>query len=60
MEEVIFTNAHVVDPGRGIDGKIDIGVRDGMFAPPETLRSPHKIDLTGKVLCPGFIDLKYT
>ncbi len=57
MEEIIFTNARVVDPGRGIDGKIDIGVRDGVFAPPETLRTPRKVDLTGKVLCPGFTDV---
>jgi len=57
MEEVIFTNARVVDPVSGIDGKIDIGVRNGVFAPPETLRSPRKVDLTGKVLCPGFTDV---
>ena len=57
MEDVIYINAHVVDPCRRIDGKMDVGVSGGLFAPPEELRSPHVVDLSGKVLCPGFTDV---
>lgn len=57
MEDIIYINARVVDPMRGLDGKMDVGVSDGLFAPPETLRSPRIVDLTGKVLCPGFTDV---
>ena len=57
MEDIIYANARVVDPVRGIDCKMDVGVKDGLFAPVESLRSPKTIDLAGKVLCPGFTDV---
>ena len=57
MEEVIYLNARVVDPARGIDEIQDVAVRDGLFANPEELRSPTIVALQGKVLCPGFIDV---
>ncbi len=57
MEDIIYANARVVDPVRGIDCKLDVGVKDGLFAPVGSLRSPKTIDLTGKVLCPGFTDV---
>ena len=57
MKDVIYTNARVVDPVSGIDCNMDVGVRDGLFALPEDLNSPCKVDLKGKVLCPGFTDV---
>ena len=58
MNEYILKNARVIDPGRNIDSQGDIGVdSDGHFAEPETLRNPQSVDLSGKVLSPGFIDI---
>ena len=57
MSEYILKNARVVDPGSNVDSIGDIGVRDGVIEAPEKLKKPQIIDLTGKVLSPGFIDL---
>jgi len=57
MSETLLTGARVVDPATGTDCIKDIGICDGKFATPESLASPHVIDLCGKVACPGFIDL---
>ena len=57
MKSYIFRNARVIDPVRNIDASGDIGVADGRFAEPASLRNAEQIDLAGKVLTPGFIDL---
>ena len=58
MNEYILKNARVIDPGRNIDSVGDIGVSaEGLFAEPASLKNPEVIDLTGKVLAPGFIDV---
>ncbi len=57
MSEYIFKNARVIDPLRKIDSKGDIGVAAGRIAEPATLKNPQIIDLEGKTLTPGFIDL---
>ncbi len=57
MKSYIFRNARVIDPVRNIDASGDIGVADGRFAEPAFLRNAEQIDLAGKVLTPGFIDL---
>lgn len=53
----IFKGARVIDPARGIDEVMDIGVADGRVAEPGEIAGPQVIDLAGKVLAPGFIDL---
>ena len=57
MSEYIFRNARVIDPGNNIDSLGDIGVSGNLIEAPEKLKKPQVIDLEGKVLAPGFIDL---
>ena len=57
MKSYIFRNARVIDPVRNIDEVGDIGVSDGRFVEPGSLRNAEQVDLAGKVLAPGFIDL---
>ena len=58
MNGYILKNARVIDPGRNIDAVGDIGVNaEGLFAEPASIKNPEIMDLTGKVLAPGFIDV---
>ena len=58
MKEYILKNARVIDPGRNIDSVGDIGVdAEGLFAEPAALKNAEVIDLAGKVIAPGFIDV---
>lgn len=56
-DKYIFKGARVIDPARGIDEVMDIGVADGCFADPGEIANPQVVELGGKVLAPGFIDL---
>ena len=53
----ILKNARIIDPGRGIDAVGDIGIENGLVADPGKVGKPKVMDLAGKVLTPGFIDL---
>ncbi|OGV48457.1 MAG: dihydroorotase [Lentisphaerae bacterium GWF2_44_16] len=53
----ILTGARVVDPSRGIDEIMDIGIENGKIANPSEVKGSEKIDLSGLVLAPGFIDM---
>ena len=57
MSKRIFKGARVIDPARNIDKVMDIGVENGVFADPATLKDAEVVDLAGYVLAPGFIDL---
>lgn len=60
MGSLLITGARVIDPERGMDAVADVGVRNGRFVNAEELESPEspeRLDLTGKVLCPGFMDM---
>ena len=57
MSEYILKNARVIDPGRNVDSIGDIGISGKFIEEPEKLKKPQVIDLKGKVLSPGFIDL---
>jgi len=57
MSELLLKNARIVDPARNIDEIGDIAVADGVIVEAASLKSPEVIDLTGKVLSPGFIDV---
>ena len=54
----ILQNARVIDPSQNLDAVADIGVLDGKIADPMRMPSDaERIDLSGKVIAPGFIDL---
>ena len=54
----ILENARVIDPVQNIDSAGDIAVCDGRIADPATMPAgTERIDLKGKVVAPGFIDL---
>ena len=55
--EFILTGGKVVDPFLGIEEVMDIGVKNGEIVAPETLKDAQKIDVSGKIIAPGFIDL---
>ena len=57
MKDILLKNARVIDPARNIDTKGDIGVSEGIIVEPAALKSPEVIDLEGKILAPGFIDV---
>ena len=57
MSELLLKNARIVDPARNIDEVGDIAIADGVIVEAAALKSPEVIDLTGKVLSPGFIDV---
>ncbi len=56
-KEFILSGGKVVDPFSGIEKIMDIGVKDGKIADPKTLKNAEKIDVSGKIVAPGFIDL---
>lgn len=53
----IFENARVIDPVQNLDTVTDIAVADGKVADPAHIKYAERIDLKGKVLTPGFVDL---
>lgn len=55
--QVIYRGARVVDPSRKIDGVMDVGVENGVFADPSSWKDAEIVDLSGYVLAPGFIDM---
>lgn len=57
MKEYLLKNGRLIDPVRNIDAMCDLGVSDRHMADPGSLRNPEVIDLKGRVVAPGFIDL---
>ncbi len=55
--EFILAGGKVVDPFPGIEALMDIGVKDGRIVDPSELKNAEKIDVSGKIIAPGFIDL---
>ncbi|MDD3886344.1 MAG: dihydroorotase [Victivallaceae bacterium] len=53
----ILKGARVIDPVRGIDAVGDIGVADGVIVNPASIKGGETVDLAGKTISPGFIDL---
>ncbi len=57
MSELLLKNARIIDPARNIDKVGDLGIANGVIVDVSELKAPEVIDLTGKVLSPGFIDV---
>lgn len=57
MSEILFKNARIIDPDRKIDTKGDLGVADGVITDCGKLKNPEIVDLSGKVLTHGFLDV---
>ena len=56
-QNVLLVGGRVVDPSRGVDRVQDIGICNGRIVSPESLRDAQRVDMSGKVLAPGFIDV---
>jgi dihydroorotase len=60
MHTVRITNGRVIDPSQGIDQVADLWTRGehilGLGAQPQ-LQADRVIDATGKIVCPGLIDM---
>ena len=57
--DTILRGGRVIDPAQGLDGVMDVAVRDGKIAGlGEAARGPAKmvIDVSGKLVLPGMID----
>ena len=56
-----ITNGRIIDPANDIDQISDLFIEHeyiaGIGAPPKHFRSEQTIDASGKIVCPGFVDL---
>lgn len=57
QKSYILRGGRVVDPGRGIDAVLDIGICDGLIADPADLAGAEVIDVAGCVVTPGLVDV---
>lgn len=63
MNELWIVNGRLIDPGQGIDGPANLVVAEGKIEeaggiqPPSNVPADRMIDATGKIVCPGFVDL---
>ena len=57
MSDILFKNARIIDAQRNIDTIGDLGVSGGVIDDCGKLKNPEVIDLTGKVLSHGFLDV---
>ena len=57
--DLVIANGRVMDPESGLDGVRNVGITGGKIAAisGETLQGKERIDATGLVVAPGFIDL---
>ncbi len=62
MSELLIAGGRVVDPARGVDGQLDVLVKDGkVLAVAPSLagsgRYDRVLDATGLLVAPGFVDM---
>ncbi len=59
--DLIVKGGEVVDPGSGLLGKMDVGIRDGLIAAVDrslpTDAAGARLDATGQIVTPGLFDL---
>jgi dihydroorotase len=59
MNILRITGGRVIDPGQGIDQVTDLWIHGGQIAcvGPQSLQATQSIDASGKIVCPGLIDM---
>ena len=59
VHDLVIAGGRLVDPGNHIDATRHLGITDGLVAAvsDRPLSGQEVIDATGKVVCPGFVDL---
>lgn len=60
---LLITGGRLIDPANGIDGKKDLyidvkGFVAGVGKAPAGFKATRTIDATGKIVCPGLVDLR--
>jgi dihydroorotase len=62
MMRVQIKNGRLIDPANGIDGRHDLFIADSRVAavgaPPDGFTADRVIDAGGRIVCPGFVDLR--
>jgi dihydroorotase len=53
----ILEGGRVIDPENGIDKIMDIGIDSGIFCEPEKVTNPQRVNVSGLIIAPGFIDM---
>lgn len=60
MSRLLLKNGRVVDPSQKLDGLMDVLIEDGMISAlgmDLTAREAEVMDITGKIVAPGFVDM---
>src|SRR6266852_1544025 len=60
MQTIRITNGRVIDPAQGIDQVTDVWIQGETIlgvGPQPTAQADHVIDASGKIVCPGLIDM---
>src|SRR5947199_4954863 len=60
MKTLCISNGRVIDPSQDLDQVTDLWVEDDrvvVLGPQPTLRADRTLDATGKIVCPGLIDM---
>ena len=61
VPDILIRGGRVVDPSQRLDGRYDVGIRDGRIAEVSTAIDPagwrEVIEADGRIVTPGFVDL---
>ena len=61
MKQVAILNGHLIDPDNNIDGQHDLYIENGrvvaLDTEPDHFKAARQLDASGKIVCPGLIDL---
>jgi dihydroorotase len=60
-DRIRISGGRVIDPANGVDAELDVFVAEGNIVavgvPPDGFDADHEIDATGRIVCPGLVDL---
>ena len=59
--DIVITGGRVIDPGRGVDARLDVAITDGKIAKISTeinaSEGTQNIDARGRIVTPGLVDI---